>query len=423
LLDLKVIREDPAPFRAALSRRGAADRLDQALALDEQWRKLLSEVERLRAEQRRMAKAIPGQRTTEDREAMIRASRDISEQISALEPELSRIEEELAEVLARIPNVPDPSVPDGETEEDNEVLRQVGEPPTFDFEPKDHVELGERLGLIDMERAARTSGSRFYYLTGAAVRLQFALVQFGLDFAERHGLWPMWTPALVRREAMYGTGFLPTDEAQIYAVRDDDLYLIGTAEVTLASYHAGEILEPADLPKRYLGYSTCFRREAGTYGKDARGIFRVHQFDKLEMFSFVMPEESAAEHERLLAQEEEWVQALGLAYRVVNVCIGELGASASKKYDIEAWFPSQGRYREITSTSNTTDYQARRLETRVRLSDGTRPVHTLNGTLCALTRTIACLIENGQRADGSVATPDALRPYLPERYWVISPGD
>ena len=352
---------------------------------------------------------------------MIAASRITSEQISALEPELTRIEEELAELLARIPNVPDPSVPDGETEEDNEVVRQVGEPPSFDFEPKDHVELGERLGLIDIERAARTSGSRFYYLTGPAVRLQFALVQLGLEFAERHGLWPMWTPALVRREAMYGTGFLPTDEAQIYAVRDDDLYLIGTAEVTLASFHAGEILDPSDLAKRYLGYSTRLPPEAGTYGKDARGIFRVHQFDKLEMFSFVMPDESAAEHERLLAQEEEWVQALGLAYRVVNVCVGELGASASKKYDIEAWFPSQARYREITSTSNTTDYQARRLETRVRHPEGTRPVHTLNGTLCALTRTIACLIENGQQADGSVRLPDALHPYLPERDWLIRP--
>jgi seryl-tRNA synthetase len=218
---------------------------------------------------------------------------------------------------------------------------------------------------------------------------------------------------------MYGTGFLPTDEAQIYATRDDDLYLIGTAEVTMASFHAGEILDGKDLPKRYLGYSTCFRREAGTYGKDARGIFRVHQFDKLEMFSFVLPEESSGEHERLLALEEEWVRSLGIPYRVVNVCVGELGASASKKYDIEAWFPGQGKYREITSTSNTTDFQARRLECRVRLADGTRPVHTLNGTLCALTRTIACLIENGQQSDGSVAVPEALRPYIPERDWII----
>jgi seryl-tRNA synthetase len=330
-----------------------------------------------------------------------------------------RVEEELADVVARLPNVPDPTVPDGETEEDNEVVRTWGEPPSFDFAPKDHVELGEALGMIDIERGVRTSGSRFYYLTGPAVRLQFALLQYGLDFAHERGLWPMWTPALVRREAMYGTGFLPTDEAQIYATRDEDLYLIGTAEVTLASFHAGEILDGKDLPKRYLGYSTCFRREAGTYGKDTRGIFRVHQFDKLEMFSFVLPEESLVEHERLLALEEEWVRSLGFPYRVVNVCVGELGASAAKKYDIEAWFPAQGTYREITSTSNTTDYQARRLECRVRLPQGTRPVHTLNGTLCALTRTIACLIENGQQSDGSVAVPASLRPYVPERDWII----
>ena len=377
----------------------------------------------MRADQRRYAKEIPGQPTSEARDELIRASKDISGKIGELEPQLSELEEELNDLLARIPNVPDPSVPDGETEEDNEVLRVVGEPPQFDFEPKDHVELGERLRMIDVERGVRTSGSRFYYLTGAAVRLEFALVQYGLDFAEARGLWPMWTPALARREAMFGTGFLPTDEAQIYATRDEELYLIGTSEVTLASYHAGEILESAELPKRYLGYSPCFRREAGTYGKDTRGVFRVHQFDKLEMFSFVQPGDSKDEHERLLAQEEEWVQSLGLAYRVVNVCVGELGASAAKKYDIEAWFPSQGRYREITSTSNTTDYQARRMETRVRTAEGTRPVHTLNGTLCAITRTIACLIENGQRADGSVQVPTVLRPYLPERYHLISSGD
>ncbi|MFN2591204.1 MAG: serine--tRNA ligase [Actinomycetota bacterium] len=421
MLDLKVIWEEPAPYRAALARRGSADALDRALRLDERRRSLLTEIEGLRADQRKYAKAIPRQPTSEDREEMIAASRVMSERINALEPDLIRVEDELADLMGRLPNVPDPSVPDGSSDEDNEVIRVVGDPPVLDFQPKDHGELGERLGMIDIERGVRTSGSRFYYLTGPAVRLEFALVQLGLDFAERHGLWPVWTPALARREAMFGTGFLPTDEAQIYATRDDDLYLIGTAEVTLASYHAGEILDPAELPKRYVGYSTCFRREAGTYGKDTRGVFRVHQFDKLEMFSFVLPEDSLAEHDRLLAREEEFVQALGLAYRVVNVCVGELGAPVAKKYDIEAWFPGQGRYREITSTSNTTDYQARRLETRVRLADGTRPLHTLNGTLCALTRMIACLIENGQQADGSVEMPEVLRPYLPEAHWVIRP--
>jgi seryl-tRNA synthetase len=406
-----------------LSRRGSGGELERVIELDAQRRSLLAEVEQLRADQRRLAKEIPSQPTKESRDEKIEASREISERIAVLEPELARVEDELNDLMSRLPNLPDPTVPPGQSEEDNEVLRMVGEPPTFEFQPRDHMELGESLGMIDIERGVRTSGSRFYYLTGPAVRLEFALIQYGLDFADAHGLWPMWTPALVRREAMYGTGFLPTDEAQIYATRDEELYLIGTAEVTLASYHAGEILEQADLPKRYLGYSTCFRREAGTYGKDTRGIFRVHQFDKLEMFSFVTPEESADEHDRLLAVEEEWVGSLGLAYRVVNVCLGELGASAAKKYDIEAWFPGQGRYREVTSTSNTTDYQARRLETRVRTAKGTRPVHTLNGTLCALTRTIACLIENGQQADGSVVAPTVLRPYLPDSYWVVRSGD
>src|SRR5205807_4512480 len=249
----------------------------------------------------------------------------------------------------------------------------------------------EALGMIDIERGVRTSGCRFYYLTGPDVRLHYALLQYGLDYADRHGLAPMWTLALVRREAMYGTGFMPTDQAQIYVVREDDLYLIGTAEVTVASFHAGEIFDPADLPRRYLGYSTCFRREAGTYGKDTRGVFRVHQFDKLEMFSFVLPDASREEHDRLLELEEEWVRSLELPYRVMNVCIGELGASAAKKYDIEAWFPGQGQYREITSTSSTTDYQARRLGVRVRGEGGNQPVHTLNGTLCAMTRSIICL--------------------------------
>jgi seryl-tRNA synthetase len=346
----------------------------------------------------------------------------VAADLGAIEPDLERVTEELEELASRLPNLPHDSVPDGETEEKNEVLRTWGDPPRFAFEPRDHLVLGESLRMIDVERGVRTSGSRFYYLTGAAVRLEFALVQYGLDFADRHGLWPIWSPALVRREAMYGTGFLPTDEAQIYAVRDDDLYLIGTAEVTLASFHMGEILEASDLPRRYLGYSTCFRREAGTYGKDTRGVFRVHQFDKLEMFSFVLPEESEREHERLLALEEEWVQSLELPYRVVNVCVGELGASAAKKYDIEAWFPGQDRYREITSTSNTTDYQARRLGVRVRGEGGNVPVHTLNGTLCAMSRTIICLMENHQRDDGSIEVPPGLHPYLSESMRVIAPS-
>jgi seryl-tRNA synthetase len=336
-----------------------------------------------------------------------------------LEPELAASEEELRSVLARLPNLPHESAPEGETDEDNALIREVGEVPSFAFQPRDHVELGDELGLIDLERAAAVSGSRFAYLTGQAVLLQWALVRFCLDRLMPKGFVPVIPPVLVREEAMYGTGFLPTDEAQLYVTREDDLYLVGTSEVPLAGLHLGDILEPETLPRRYVGYSTCFRREAGTHGKDTRGIFRVHQFDKVEMYSFTRPDESWQEHEFLLSCEEEIVQALELPYRVVNVCTGELGASAAKKYDIEVWLPGQGRYRELTSCSNTTDYQARRLECRVRLEDGNRPVHTLNGTACAIGRTLIALLENHQRQDGSVAVPGTLQQYLPGGFEVL----
>ena len=376
-------------------------------------------MEALRAEQNQGSRRIPTA-PPEERAELVERMKGLSEGLKALEPDLATAEDQLADAAARLPNIPDDSAPDGESDEDNEVLRVIGDPPSFDFEAQDHLAIGERFGIIDVERGARASGSRFAYLLGPAARIQFALVQHGLAFAERKGLTPVVPPVLVREEAMFGTGFLPTDEAQIYVTREDGLYLVGTSEVSLAAMHGGEILAPEDLPLRYLGYSTCFRREAGTYGKDARGIFRVHQFDKLEMFSFVMPEASRDEHDRLLSLEEEWVRSLEIPYRVVNVCTGELGASAAKKYDIEAWLPGQGRYREITSTSNTTDYQARRLDCRVRLPQGNRPVHTVNGTLCAIGRTLIALLENGQRADGSVELPEALHPYLPEGDRVLS---
>jgi seryl-tRNA synthetase len=419
LLDLKAIREDPGRYRTAMARRGAVEELDRALALDEERRKLTVKVEELRAEQNRGSKEVAGAATEEDRQAVIERLRSVSENLSALEKELARTEDELAEGMARLPNIPDEAVPDGQSEDDNLEIKRWGEPTSFDFPPKDHVELGEALGLIDIDRAARTSGARFAYLTGPAVRIQFALVQLGLEFAEDRGFSPVIPPVLVREEAMFGTGFFPTEAVNIYATREDDLYLVGTAEVPLAAFHAHEILEGAELPRRYVGYSTCFRREAGTYGKDTRGIFRVHQFDKLEMFSFVLPDSSRPEHERFLEFEEEWVQALGIPYRVVDTCIGDLGASAARKFDIEAWMPAQGRYREITSTSNTTDYQARRLEVRARLPEGNRPVHTVNGTLCAIGRTLIAILENGQREDGSVVVPEALRPYLPESSWLL----
>jgi len=390
------------------------------LALDEEWRRLTVRVEELRAEQNRGSKEIAAADPS-GRERVIAHLREVSGELKGLEPQLARVEEELGEVAARLPNVPDEGAPDGLSEEDNVEVRRWGDPPAFDFEPRDHLALGEALGLLDAERAAKTSGSRFAYLTGSAVRVQFALIQMGLDFAETRGFTLVIPPVLVREEAMFGTGFLPTDAVNIYSTREDDLYLAGTSEVPLASLHAHEILDAGELPKRYVGYSTCFRREAGTYGKDMRGIFRLHQFDKLEMFSFVLPEESRSEHERFLGWEEEFFRSLEIPYRVVDTCTGDLGAPAARKFDVEAWVPSQRKYREVTSTSNTTDFQARRLECRVRLPDGNRTVHTVNGTLCAIGRTLIALLENHQREDGSVALPEALHPHLPERDRVLAP--
>ncbi|TML02169.1 MAG: serine--tRNA ligase [Actinobacteria bacterium] len=419
MLDLKAIREDPEPFRKALARRGAAEDLDRVLALDEEWRRLTVRVEELRAEQNRGSKDIAATDPLA-RERLIDHLREVSGELKGLEPQLARVEEELREVAARLPNVPDEAAPDGLSEEDNVEVRRWGEPPAFDFEPRDHLALGEALGLLDVERAAKTSGSRFAYLIGPAVRIQFALVQMGLDFAEARGFTPVIPPVLVREEAMFGTGFLPNDAVNIYSTREDDLYLAGTSEVPLASLHAHEILDAGELPKRYAGYSTCFRREAGTYGKDMRGIFRLHQFDKVEMYSFVLPEDSRSEHERFLGWEEEFFRSLEIPYRVVDTCTGDLGASAARKFDLEAWIPSQRKYREITSTSNTTDFQARRLDCRVRLPEGNRTVHTVNGTLCAIGRTLIALLENNQREDGSLTLPKSLHPYLPERDRVLA---
>ena len=420
MLDLKALREDPEAFRSGLRRRSPAlaGDVDRLLGLDRERRELTTQVEELRAEQNRGSKAV-GSATAEDRDRVIASLREVSERLGDLEPRLDRADEEVRALLATLPNVPHESVPEGETDEDNTLVRSVGDPPELGFEVRDHVDLGTALGIVDLERAARVSGARFTYLLGEAVLLQWALVRYCLDRLIPKGFVPVVPPVLVREEAMYGTGFFPTDEAQIYATRDDDLYLVGTSEVPLAGLHQGELLDSASLPRRYVGYSTCFRREAGAYGKDTRGIFRVHQFDKVEMFSFTEPEASWDEHELLLSCEEELVQGLGLPYRVMNVCTGELGASAAKKYDIEVWLPGQQRYRELTSCSNTTDYQARRLECRVRGPDGNRPLHTLNGTACAVGRTLIAILENHQQEDGSVLVPDVLHPYLPEEHRVL----
>jgi len=422
MLDIKLIREDPEPFREALARRGLAERVDELLKADERRRELTRRVEDLRAEQNRSSKAIGGAQGDE-KQRLIAEVAKVSAELKELDPQLAEAETVLTLLLAATPNLPHPSSPDGFTDEDAvEVRRNHDELPAFDFEPKDHAELGAALGVLDVERGARTSGSRFVYLMRDIVFVQFALMRSAMDVLTDKGFIPVIPPVLVREEAMYGTGFLPTDAVNIYRTAEDDLYLIGTAEVSLAALHLGEILEEADLPARYAGYSTCFRREAGTYGKDTGGMFRVHQFDKVEMFSFTTPESSWDEHEYLVSVEEEVLGKLELPYRVVNIAAGDLGGAAAKKYDIEVWLPGQQRYRELTSCSNTTDYQARRMQTRLRKNDGTvETLHTLNGTATAIGRTLIAIMENHQQADGSVVIPEHLWQYLPERARLLTP--
>jgi seryl-tRNA synthetase len=410
LLDLRLIRADPQPARDALARRGVDPAiLDEALELDERRRELLPELEELRREKNEASRRIGElQRSGADAGEAIAEVRSASGREKELSEELRSVEEGRAAALAALPNLPDPDAPPTD-----QVLREVGEPGR---EGRDHVEL---LGaLVDLEAGARVAGSRFAYLKGPVVRLQFALVQWALDLLDEKGFTPVVPPVLVREPALFGTGMLPDTEQQIYTVPVDELYLAGTSEVPLASLHGGEVLGPGELPLRYAGVSTCFRREAGAAGKDTRGIFRVHQFDKVEMFSFVEPDRSVEEHERLLAIEEEILGALELPYRVVNIAVDDLGASAAKKYDLEAWLPGQGRFRELTSTSNTTDFQARRLDIRQRPAEGDalRHVHTLNGTAVAIGRTIIAIVENHQRDDGSIEIPAVLRAYgAPER--------
>ncbi|HEY3960710.1 MAG TPA: serine--tRNA ligase [Solirubrobacteraceae bacterium] len=408
MLDLRLIRDDPDGVRSALARRGVevADGLDRVIELDGRRRALLPELEGLRAEQNAANARIKGATDPGEREEEIAAMREVAARAKELERELAAVEEDLQAALIPLPNLPDPTAAPGP---EDELVREVGEIVAPAFEPRDHLELaGER---IDMDRAARLSGSRFAYLKGDLVFLELALVRWVLDKLRSHGFEPVIPPVLVREQALYGTGFLPDTEQQIYSLPADDLFLVGTSEVALASLHAEEILDFERLPLRYAGFSPCFRREAGAAGKDTRGIFRVHQFDKVEMFSFVAPSESIAEHERILAIEQEILGELSLPYRVVNIAVTDLGASAAKKYDCEAWLPSQSRYRELTSCSNTTGYQARRLNIRTRGERGNEILHTLNGTAVAVGRTLVALLENGQRADGSVALPECLVPY------------
>ncbi|HEV7752665.1 MAG TPA: serine--tRNA ligase [Baekduia sp.] len=410
MLDLRLIRRDPAAVRAALARRGDADvgLLDRVLELDVRRREILPRLEGLRAEQNAANQAIAAaKKAGESADDAIAQMRQVAAEAKALDEELAQVDAELTPTLAQLPNIPDESAAPEDT-----VIKEVGEPWVPSFPVRDHLELaGAR---IDMERGARLSGSRFAYLRGDLARLELALVSWAIDTLSGHGFEPVIPPVLVREEALYGTGMLPDTEQQIYRLADDDLYLAGTSEVALASLHAGEILDAESLPLRYAGYSPCFRREAGAAGKDTRGIFRVHQFDKVEMFSFVEPGQSGDEHERLLAIEEEILMTLGIPYRVVNIAVDDLGASAAKKYDTEGWLPSQQRYRELTSTSNTTDFQARRLDIRYRpAGPKAKPetLHTLNGTAVAVGRTMIAMLENGQQEDGSVVLPEVLQGY------------
>jgi seryl-tRNA synthetase len=412
MLDLRSIRSDPEGSRSALARRGAEESLDDLLRLDERRRELLPEIEERRARQNRASDEIAeAKRSGGGAEPLIADMRRLSAELKDLEAELREVEAKRDDLLARLPNLPEPEAPDGFTEDDARVLREVGERPDFDFEARDHLELGLANGWIEMEKAGQASGSRFAYLLGDLVMVELALMRFAHDVLRAEGMVPVSPPVLVREGALFGTGFFPGEREMIYEVPHDELFLVGTSEVSLAALHADEIMSADRLPLRYAGFSTCFRREAGAAGMDTRGIFRVHQFDKVEMFSFVRPEESRAEHERLLAIEERILQALELPYRVVDIPAGDLGASAARKFDCEAWIPSQERYRELTSCSNTTDYQARRLGARFRPEPDAQPVHvhTLNATAIAVPRTLIALIENGQRADGSVAMPAALR--------------
>jgi seryl-tRNA synthetase len=402
VIDLKAARADPDTFRAAIARKGGDEIFDELMRADEEWRRLQTRVDELRARTK-----LKGKPTPEQLEELTR----LKGELKALEDELDRTKATMQQRWDRVPNPPDPSVPDGWDEEDAVEIKRWGEPRDFGFDPLDHLDLAGRLGWIDTERAARLSGTRFVYRVGDFALMELALYRFALDRLVQKGFVPVLPPVLVREQAMYGTGFLPTDEVNLYRIERDELYLTGTSEVALAGLHMDERLETTELPLRYAGYSTCFRREAGAAGKDTRGMFRVHQFDKVEMFSYVLPEGSADEHEHLLAIEEELVQELGIPYRVVNVAAGDLGLSAAKKYDIEAWFPGQQRYREITSTSNTTDFQARRLGIRYRPEEGgPRELHTLNGT-AVTARSLIAILENFQQEDGSVAVPPVLERY------------
>jgi len=406
MLDSQILKNNLDTFNENLEKRGLSIDVDLLVDLDEKRRKAKFEAEQIRAEQNKLGKDIAKADENEKEELLKKAS-ELSNNFKALSEKAEKEEKEFLDHWIKIPNIIDPSSPVGSTDEDNKEIKKIGDIKEFK-NTKNHLEIGETLGLINVEKAAEVSGSRFSYIFGDLVKIEFNLVSYVLDKLSSKGFLPTVPPVLVREKALFGTGFFPDDAEQVYEIQNDELYLVGTSEVSLAALHGDEILELDSLPLRYAGFSTCFRREAGTYGKDTTGIFRVHQFDKVEMFSFCDPEKSKEEHEYLLSVEEEILNDLEIPYRVVDVCSGDLGASAAKKYDIEAWMPSQNNYREVTSCSNTTDYQARRLNIRTKKDKDTSLIHTLNGTALAVGRILIALIENNQQEDGSVEFSDEL---------------
>ena len=412
MIDPQILRENPDLLRASLRTRGANEGLvDTALAADQARRDAITAFEALRAEQNVIGKDV-AKASGAEKEALLASVKKLSDAVKDASAKVTEAEEAAATALGALPNIVIDGVPAG-GEENFVTLKEVGTTASFSFEAKDHLDLGEALGIIDMERGVKVSGSRFYFLKGAGALLEMGLMQLGMKVAMEQGFTPLVPPTLVKPEIMQGTGFLGEHSAEVYHLGEDDLYLTGTSEVALAGYHSGEILDLSAGPLRYAGLSTCYRREAGSYGKDTKGIIRVHQFQKLEMFSYVDPSDAESEHERLLALQEKMLQSLGLAYRVIDVAAGDLGSSAARKYDVEAWVPTQGAYRELTSTSNCTTFQSRRLNVRFRRDKdaSTEPVATLNGTL-ATTRWIVAILETHQQADGSVAIPEILRPYM-----------
>lgn len=410
MIDLKTLREDPEAVRASQRARGEdAALVDELLAADESRRSAVARADSLRAEQKQVGKRV-GQSSGEQREEALAAAKELAAQVKAAEAEQTEADERLSAAQRKVSNIVEPQTPAG-GEDDYAVLKHVGEPAQFDFTPRDHLDLGTALGALDTERGAKVSGARFYFLTGVGAQLELALMNLAAQKATADGFTLVVPPVLVRPEIMDGTGFLGEHASEVYRLEEDDLYLVGTSEVPLAGYHSGEILDLSRGPLRYAGWSTCFRREAGSYGRDTRGIIRVHQFNKLEMFVYCREQDARSEHEKLLAWEESMLAAMEVPYRVIDVAAGDLGASAARKFDCEAWVPSQQAYRELTSTSNCTTFQARRLNTRHREEGAPQFAATLNGTL-ATTRWIVALLENHQRADGSVRVPEALRPFL-----------